>query len=262
MRIYFLEGIDLGMDFRNEKDFLESLSYSYRNEQSPISQWSIDSYIKIYKSFMEDSTFKRGLELGCSNGYSTECLSKLLGQLDVVDGSENMIDKASARVHGNNIKFKYALFEELDGIEEYDYIFCSYVLEHVLEPEKIIERCYDELRHNGLMFITVPNALALSRQMALEMGIIEDLYALTENDMAHGHRRVYDMNLLRELVEKSPLHLMDIGGTFLKPYADFQLNQMITQNIIGREQLKGMQSMALRYPNISGSIYAVLLKNK
>lgn len=247
------------MKIEEEKEFLEKVSYTYKNNNSPISGWSIDSYLRIYKRYIDHGKEKRGLELGCSNGYSTEHLSKILGTLDVVDGSRNMIGKASERLKQNNVNFIYALFEEYDS-GGYDYVFCSYVMEHVIEPEKVLEMCFHALNDKGKLFITVPNAMALSRQMAKEMGLIKDLYALTENDRAHGHRRVFDLRLLKNLVQNRGFKVLDIGGTFLKPYADFQLNQMIQQEIIGLEQLKGMQRLAGNYPELCGSIYAVLEK--
>lgn len=247
------------MKMEDEKEFLEKVSYTYKSENSPISAWSIDSYFKIYNQYIECGKEKRGLELGCSNGYSTKCLSKVIGELDVVDGSQNMIKKASENLQQTNVNFIYALFEEFTG-GGYDYVFCSYVLEHVIEPNKILDMCFRVLKNNGKMFITVPNAMALSRQMAKEMGLIDNLYTLTENDKAHGHRRVFDLEMLKNLIMDSGFTILDIGGTFLKPYSDFQLNQMIDQHIIGKEQLRGMQKLAKQYPELSGSIYAILGK--
>ena len=193
---------------------------------------------------------------------STEQLSELLDELYVIDGSENMLLKASQKIKKSNIHFEYGLFEELTDKKKYDYIFCSYVLEHVMDPKIILEICYEALKDNGKLFITVPNARAISRQMALKMGLIDNLYALTENDLAHGHRRVFDLTELKELLENSRFYIVDIGGTFFKPFADFQLNQMIAENIIGEEQLKGMQKLAKSYPDLSGSIYAVVGKSE
>ena len=243
-----------------ENIFLDKVADSYLTATSPISKWNIDSYILIYKQYLHNAEGK-GLELGCSSGYSTVCLSQLLYSLDVVDGSKRMLDNLSDSIKEiKNVNYIYSLFEELNFQENYDYIFCSYVLEHVQNPSEILDVCYRALKPGGKLFITVPNANALSRQMALEMGIIKDLYGLTENDLAHGHRRVYDLNILHELIEKTSFHLISSGGTFLKPFADFQLNQMIHQQIINETQLEGMQLLAKRYPEISGSIYAILEK--
>lgn len=248
------------MNLDNERSFLEEKSCTYRNNNSPISEWSVKSYIEVYKKYIEEGKDKIGLELGCSNGYSTEKLSELLGKVIVVDGSQNMIKKASKRVNKTNVKFEYSLFEEIKEKEKYDYVFCSYILEHVIEPSEILKVSYNALKTNGKLFITVPNAKALSRQMAVNMGLLNNLYELTENDIAHGHRRVFDLQLLTELVDGSDFELLGTGGTFVKQFADFQLNKMIEEKIIGEQQLIGMQKLAEIYPDISGSIYAILLK--
>lgn len=182
------------------------------------------------------------------------------GGLDVVDGSQCMLQKASKRVKNRNVNFKYGLFENIKEIEIYDYIFCSYVLEHVIDPDEILKICYRALKKGGKLCITVPNAKALSRQMAVNMGLLESVYQLTDNDIAHGHRRVFDLKLLTETIGKSRFELLTVGGTFVKQFADFQLNKMIQEGIIGEQQLKGMQKLAEIYPEISGSIYAILLK--
>ncbi len=70
------------------------------------------------------------------------------------------------------------------------------------------------------MFITVPNATALSRQMAVKMNLLSSLYELTENDLAHGHRRVFDKDILLALLRQSGFRVVDTRGTFLKPFSD------------------------------------------
>ncbi len=246
----------------DERQFLDKAADTYRTFTSPVSKWSIDSYIRIYKQNMDvNIPGGRALELGCSNGYSTDILSDLVKALDVVDGSKRMLEKLDAKLlQKKNIKFIYSLFEELNFENRYDYVFGSYVLEHVIDPLQVLRIAYQALKPGGKLFITVPNANALSRQMALEMNIIKDLYELTENDIAHGHRRVFDLSKLEVLIRKSPFKMIEIGGTFVKEFADFQLNQMIEKGIIGEEQLFGMQKLAERYPELSGSIYAVCQK--
>lgn len=159
-----------------------------------------------------------------------------------------------------NVTFIYSLFEELQYKEVYDKVFCSYVLEHVVNPMDILAMIYRALKPGGRLFITVPNATALSRQMALDMKLMEDLYELTDNDRAHGHRRVFDLQKLRHILNQTSFKIKKTGGTFVKEFADFQLNRMIESGIIGEKQLHGMQKLAERYPELSGSIYAICEK--
>ena len=97
--------------------------------------------------------------------------------------------------------------------------------------------CYDSLKEKGILFITVPNAKALSRQLALKMELIDDLYSLTENDLKHGHKRV-----------------------FLKEFADFQLKQMLETGLINEKHFIGMRKLAEDYPDIAGSVWVCLEK--
>ena len=248
----------------NETEFLDKVAETYITFTSPISKWSTDAYMRVYAKNMILSPGNRALELGCSDGYSTMLLSKLVEKLDVVDGSRRMLERLeeSGFTGEKNTTFIYSLFEELKCNNEYHHIFCSYVLEHVADPFQILKMAYCALKPGGRLFITVPNGQSLSRQMALDMGLLSDLYELTENDLAHGHRRVFDLPKLRQLIEESPFKLLEMGGRFVKEFADFQLNQMIETGIIGKEQLYGMQKLAERYPELSGSIYAICEKTE
>lgn len=246
-----------------ETEFLDKVFETYKTFTSPISKWSTDAYIRIYLKNIELLPGNIALEMGCSDGYSTSILSDLVERLDVVDGSKRMLEKLEDEVvKKENVTFIYSLFEDLVYENKYDNIFCSYVLEHVVDPFQILEIAYRALKPGGRLFITVPNGQALSRQMALDMGLLTDLYELTENDLAHGHRRVFDLPQLQNLIEKSSFKLLEKGGTFVKEFADFQLNKMIENEIIGKDQLYGMEKLAERYPGLSGSIYAICEKPK
>ncbi len=155
----------------NEKEFLDKVAETYKTFVSPISKWSINSYIKIYKKHIQSNG--KSLELGCSNGYSTRILSELTELLDVVDGSKYMLERMRQELPAKkNVTFIYSLFEELEKENEYENIFCSYILEHVVNPEQLLNKIYYMLRPGGKAFITVPNATALSRQMAFEMHLV------------------------------------------------------------------------------------------
>ena len=202
--------------------------------------------------------------MGCSDGYSAIEISKIVNHLDVIDGSKKMIEMLNQYVNKeriNNISFFYGLFEEMNLDKCYDAISCSYVLEHVIDPIEILKVAKKHLKDDGYLLVTVPNAKALSRQMALEMGLINDLYALTENDLAHGHRRVYDMDSLERDMKAAGFSVVKKGGTFLKQFADFQLDLMMKYKIIGEKQITGMRKMAEIYPELSGSIYMILEKD-
>jgi len=248
------------MDKTKEKEFLDNKADTYAN--GLVSKMAKDSYLLKYKPYIENK--ENVLEMGCSDGYSSIKISKMVKNLDVVDGSKKMIAQLEDSIKQNdihNITPIYSLFEDYTPSKRYDAICCSFVLEHVAEPVKILEIAHNLLKENGVLAVAVPNAGALSRRMAVSMGIMNNLYDLTENDLRHGHRRVYDINLLESDVKKAGFSIEKKGGVFLKQFADFQLELMIKHDIIGEAQITGMQKMGDEFPELSGSIYFILKKN-
>jgi hypothetical protein len=96
--------------------------------------------------------------------------------------------------------------------------------------------------------------------MAVQMGLMKSIYDLTENDYRYGHRRTFDKQSIENHVVKSGLEIVESGGSFFKPFADFQLKKMIKAGIIGEEQLKGLVLMGKVYPQLCEGIYVIAKK--
>lgn len=245
-----------------EKDFLKKISNTYRS--SIYHNIKREIIIETFKPFITKFHSKPnrgiGLQLGCSSdGIETEMLSKLLRRLDVLEGSIKFI-KISQEKNLPNVQFLNILFEEfkLEASEDkYDFVFCTYVLEHVIKTEVILEMIKSVLKPNGLLFIVVPNCRACSRQLALYMGLIPGLKELTENDNDHGHRRVYDRISLNKDIEKNGFQIIQQGGIIFKILADFQLDKLIEEKILNISHFEGLYKLGLEYPDFSDSLYAI-----
>jgi 2-polyprenyl-3-methyl-5-hydroxy-6-metoxy-1,4-benzoquinol methylase len=166
-------------DFSKEKEFLDSLVMDYTDE-SPYSRAKKDVIHGLCKEYIKYGSKKRVLQLGCSNGYETSFLSDNFKKVDVIDGSEKFINKIKTQtMNRKNIEYVFSLFEEFGSSENrYDYIFCNYVLEHVIDAKYVLQNIRKSLDENGLLFAVVPNAQAFSRRLAMKMGLITDLYGI------------------------------------------------------------------------------------
>lgn len=244
--------------YEAERKFLEDISYKYNDNITEVSKFVIETYISKFRNYITNG---RGMELGCSYGYSTKLLSQLVDELVVIDGSNNMISNVE-NMNLKNVKTCCCLFEEINEDEQYDYIFANYVLEHVLDPQAVLIKCRKILKKDGVLFITVPNATALSRTIAKEMEIVDDLYNLTINDQRHGHRRVYDKVKISKEVEDAGFEIIDIDGLYIKPLSDYQLNIMIKEDIINKKYLQSLACLSKKYIELCGSICLVVKVNK
>ena len=199
---------------------------------------------------------RRALELGCSDAELSAQWAQQVETLDIVDGAQPSVDQARALPH-RNIRVFHSLFERFEPPGRYDLIIAVYVLEHVIDARALLARCRRWLTQDGLVFLVVPNALALSRQLAKAMGLISDLYALTDNDHRCGHRRVYDLPRLQADITAAEYHLHRTGGLMVKPLADFQLNQLYDSGFLTDAHADGLHALAGRYPELAGSVFAV-----
>ena len=159
-----------------------------------------------------------------------------------------------------NTEFHFSLFEEFNSEKKYDYIFASYILEHVLDPVEVLKVARKALKDDGILFVIVPNANALSRQLSVHMGFYDDLKSLTENDIYHGHRRVYDRVDLNKDIEASGFYNISQGGIMLKILADFQMDKLIEDKTLKNEQLNGLYKLGMEYPDLCGSLFSILKK--
>jgi 2-polyprenyl-3-methyl-5-hydroxy-6-metoxy-1,4-benzoquinol methylase len=237
----------------SELEFLDEKSLTYVTGQSAQDDLIRKLAVETFEPFIDP---KLGLELGCSDGYMTRLLSKKLRQLDVVEGSEHFIKRAKQR-NLQNVSFIHCLFEEFKAAKQYDYIFLCYVLEHVYEVGEILRIVHSSLHPDGLLFVVVPNSRALSRQLAYHMGLIPDLQALTQNDFAHGHRRVYDRVSLNRDLEDGGFTTIAQGGIMLKFLADFQMDRLLDMAVLQKPQIRGLYKLGFEYPDLCGSIYSI-----
>ena len=237
----------------SEKEFLDKKSKTYVTGQSLQDDLIRKLVVRTFEPFINGGI---GLEFGCSDGYMTELLSNQLDRLDVVEGSETFVGKAMER-HLGNVSFITCLFEDYKPVKQYDYVFLCYVLEHVIDVAEILNIARGALRRDGLLFVVVPNSRALSRQLAYHMDIIYDLKALTQNDLNHGHRRVYDRVSLNRDLEKSEFTAIAQGGIMLKPLADFQMDKLLEIGVLREPQINGLYKLGFEYPDLCGSIYSI-----
>jgi len=98
------------------------------------------------------------LDVGCGNGVISRHLGRFGFQVTGIDVSEKAINKAQSLNQFSNVKFMIKSAEDLiaEGIK-YEAIICSEVLEHLNDPDALLEVLNKSLSRNGKLIITVPN---------------------------------------------------------------------------------------------------------
>lgn len=194
------------------------------------------------------------LDLGLGHGFTTEVFANAFDTYHVVDGSAEMIE-AFWRKHDRssfNATVFESYFETFTPPIVYDAIVMGFVLEHVEDPLAIVHRFGGYLKRGGRMFIAVPNAVAMHRRLGHLAGMLDDMYALSEHDLALGHRRYFDPDKLKKLIEDAGFTAVRLEGIFLKPVTSSQLSSLnFSEAILG-----ALVKLGIDYPELSNSILA------
>ncbi|MCH7687795.1 MAG: class I SAM-dependent methyltransferase [Planctomycetes bacterium] len=190
------------------------------------------------------------LELGLGHGYSTAVFSQHFSRYLVVEGSGMMIKRFTDKYPDLPVKIAHAYFEDFTTDEKFDNIMMGFVLEHVEDPDLILDRFKHFLTSDGSIFIAVPNCESLHRRIGHEAGLLPDMMQLGPGDLEVGHRRYFNLATLTELVERNDLCVGTTEGLLLKPVT---AQQMLDLNL-SDQVVEGMMKVAVHLPELSNSI--------
>lgn len=196
------------------------------------------------------------LEVGCYMGEMTGLLLEELGQLDVAEMNPEWANTVAER-HGDKVNIIIGKVEDLLTPKRYEQIFLVHTLEHIDNPVEVLRALGQLLTPTGLLFVAVPNALALSRQIAVSMGLISHCEAVTEAEKVHGHRRTYTQHTLNVDLEAAGLVCRSQGGVILKTLSNGQFDRALAGDIVSKEYVTACDQLSQKYPEMAASVYGV-----
>lgn len=144
------------------------------------------------------------LEIGCEQGHLLSSLPKTQTMIGV-DISDLALKDAFKRL-GDKAKLIHANAEQklTLPIESADVIICSQTLEHVKEPEKIMQNIHQLSKSSSRIVISVPDEVFLQKlkRMLISFYPFKILLSGIENGQSEWHLQVFTDKKVRDLVEK------------------------------------------------------------
>ena len=226
--------------------------FPYHDENLLMLEW--------YASRLERTLRARGsrrlLSLGIGHQVVSRRLAGLLGHglesYTIVEGSQARIDELAASGELKaGVRVVHGYFEEFRPEAALDAVEMGFVLEHVADPAALVARYRSFLAPAGVVAIAVPNARSLHRLVGQRAGLLDDLYRLSEHDLALGHRRYFDRARLVELVERAGLRVLTCEGILLKPLTTGQLKRLGLDERV----MRALCDVAQDHPDIANALY-------
>lgn len=242
------------------KDSMRDYDAEFGESEDRKYAYDFDYILRDYIIRQLSSNFPKGkaLEMGCYKGEFTKKLFPFYDDITVVEASKKLADFCQSKF--SHVKYIIDRFEDACIDEQFDAIFLIHTLEHLDDPTLVLKKVNEWLSPTGKLFLIVPNGSAPSRQIAVKMGLISHNTAVTEGEYNHGHRKTYVLDTLFQEANQSGLKVVQQGGVFFKPFANFQFDQLLKTNIISEDYLEGCYQLGMVYPDLCASIFVVCEK--
>ena len=229
---------------------LEKNNSKYASDFDYLMHDFIIETIKPY--FIKDNI----LELGA---YKGEMTKKLLCNFKYVSSIEIIPELC---VYLRNLKFENLQifqtdFFEFNNYNDYDNIISCHSLEHVEKHKDLLKKIKKSKKDTCRLFIIVPNAFSLSRQIAVNMGLVSHPESITDFEKTIGHYHTFSINKLSIDIKNSGFKILDKGGIMPKIFSNSQYDRCIKNDIINTEFLRASYQLSKNYPELCSSIYFI-----
>jgi len=225
---------------------LQAISGWYQQEQLDFDRQLISFRHQTLRPYFKG---RAGLELGPADGVMTNFLVADFDHLTVVEGVAELLSQIPDQP---NLTKVHSLFENFNPSSRFDTILMDHVLEHVHSPVSLLTRVRRWLSPGGQILIGVPNADSIHRLAAVKMGLLKNATDLNQRDYSLGHRRVYTHQTLQQELDDAGLDVIEMGGIFLKPLSNQQIEDYWTE-----EMIKGFYALGRDFPQNAAEIFVV-----
>lgn len=141
------------------------------------------------------------LDIGCGRGYLLNVARNMGWRVFGIDFSKAVVDFAKTNF---NLKVKVSDIYSYNTNKKFDLIILNQVIEHLVNPHEVINKCEKMLRKNGLLYIATPNIKSLSS-------------LVLKNEFEHlippEHLGYYEIRSLRRLLFEHRLKII-YGGSW------------------------------------------------
>lgn len=247
---------------RNFKNYASELTNDYL---LPFSFETIHSMIRTKQalSFLKKYENVKILEIGCGR----EPLFPNLDNFDhyvIVEPIQEFVTHSLSQSKGSpRITIIHDFFENCQETLkkiDFDCIIANGVLHEITDPRRFLTMVKNISHEKTVIYFSIPNAASFHRLLAKEMGIIENIFELSNTDIRFNRARVYDKKLLLSLMNESGFSVIDFGTYFIKPFSNKQMEELIINGTFDMKLIDGLIGLIKYFPEYGSEMYVIAKK--
>jgi SAM-dependent methyltransferase len=197
------------------------------------------------------------LEVGC--GLEPLFLFESDAAFTIVEPSPEFARNARALAGGREVdvieSFLEAAAPSLAG-RAFDFIVVSSLLHEVGDPAALLAAVRSLCHAGTTVHVNVPNVRSFHRLLALEAGLIGDLFEASETERRFQRHTRFDSASLAEMLRAGGFEILDSASYFIKPFTHAQMDALMQSGTCGPAVIEGLEKMTKYMPELGCEIYA------
>ena len=177
----------------------------------------------------------------------------------IVEPSPEFASCARARTGERNVTVIEAYLESAAASlaeHSFDFIVVSSLLHEVRDPVALLAAVRSLCDAETTVHVNVPNVRSFHRLLALEMGLIQDLFEQSETERRFQRHTRFDSERLEALLRGNGFRILDSAGYFIKPFTHAQMDALIQSGVSSPAMINGLDRMIRYMPDMGCEIYA------
>jgi SAM-dependent methyltransferase len=139
----------------------------------------------------------------------------------------------------------------------FDAVVVSSLLHEVPDAGALLRAVRSLCDERTVVHVNVPNVRSFHRLLAVEGGLIEDVFERSEMEQRFGRHDRFDAQALQALLEREGFRPFAAGTYFVKPFTHAQMDVVLASPAFDRESLlRGLDGMIEHMPDLGCELYA------
>ncbi len=210
----------------------------------------LEDRLKIVLEVFSRYEFERILDVGCGNGNFTvligkACKAKEIYGLDISEKYIEMARKIGIKVFRLDVDSEDFPFKD----NYFDAVFAGEIIEHLYDPDHLLDEVYRVLKKDGILILTTPNLACWQNRISLLLGF--QPYATTvslryrvghifgDSDVlpreiiqSRRHISVFTLKALIRLLRRHNFSILDIKNCPIELFSDYMKFSFFNQNSV------------------------------
>lgn len=138
---------------------------------------------------------------------------------------------------------------------EIDFIAVSSLLHEVADPAELLRALRAHCGPETVVHINVPNVRSFHRLLALEAGLIGDLFEKSATEERFQRQTRFDREKLWGFMQDNGFTVLEGETYFIKPFTHGQMEQMLAAGIIDLSLIEALDRMVRYMPDLGAEMY-------